>query len=422
MKEESLKYHSKPVAGKIEVVASKQCSNQHELSLAYTPGVAYPCLEIEKDEDKVYDYTAKGNLVAVISDGTAVLGLGNIGPSAGKPVMEGKSVLFKQFANINSFDININVHKPEEIIQVVKAMEPTFGGINLEDISSPRCFEIEETLIKEMNIPVFHDDQHGTAVIAGAGIINGLKINGKKIENVKIAMSGAGAATVAIARHLISLGAKEENIFATDSKGVLYIGCGRTKSPYHDFLYRDTEARTLADIMKDADIFLGLSVANVVTEEMVCSMAKDPIVFPMANPDPEIKYDLVKEVRPDAIVGTGRSDYPNQVNNVLGFPAIFRGALDIRAKAITKNMKIAASKALATVARMKVPQAVLDAYSTSELSFGKDYVIPKPFDKRVLLEEAIAVAKAGIEDGVNRLDLDLNQYRKDLIKKFDIEI
>ncbi len=421
MKEESLKYHREPIPGKIAVVPTKRCENQAELSLAYTPGVAVPCLEIADDEEKVYEYTAKGNLVAVVTDGSAVLGLGDIGAAAGKPVMEGKAVLFKRFADVNAFDIELATKDPDKIVETVRLMEPTFGGVNLEDISSPRCFEIEERLKEAMEIPVFHDDQHGTAVIAGAAVLNGLMLAGKDISKVKIAMSGAGAAAVAIAKQLINLGAKEGNIFASDIDGVLYKGRPQTISSYHDFLFRDTEARTLAEIMDGADVFLGISAADIVSKEMVKSMAEKPIIFPMANPNPEITYDAAMEARPDAICGTGRSDYPNQVNNVLGFPAIFRGALDIRARKITEGMKVAASKALAELARKPIPQSVLDAYGLEELSFGPHYIIPKPFDPRVLIEEATAVAKAGMEEGVHRKAVDIEAYRKSLMEKFHVE-
>ncbi len=418
MKEASLKYHREPVPGKIEITTTKPCENQNDLSLAYTPGVAAPCLEIAKHEDLVYEYTGKGNLVAVISDGTAVLGLGDIGPAAGKPVMEGKSVLFKRFGGVNAFDIELAEKDPDKLIEIIASMEPSFGGINLEDISSPRCFKIERELIKRMNIPVFHDDQHGTAVIAGAGVINALDIFNKDISKIKVAMSGAGAAAVSIAEHLVALGVNRNNIFAADSKGVLYNGRDEMKSIYHEVLYRDTDARKLADIMDGADLFIGVSVKGLVSKDMIKSMAKHPIIFPMANPDPEITYEEVKSVCPDSVIGTGRSDYPNQVNNVLGFPAIFRGALDIRARAITENMKIAATHALARVARMDVPENVLKAYGLKELKFGADYVIPKPFDRRVLVEEAGSVAEAGIKDGVARIDIDIDEYKKNLAAKW----
>ncbi len=420
-KEKSLHYHNKPFPGKLSVEASKICNTQEHLSFAYTPGVAYPCLEIAENEEMSYEYTGKGNLVGVISDGSAVLGLGNIGASAGKPVMEGKALLFKKFADVNAFDLEINESNPQKLIEIIKSLEPTFGGINLEDINSPRCFEIEEKLKQIMDIPVFHDDQHGTAVIAGAAVLNGLEIAGKDIKNVKIVISGAGAAGVAVSKHLINLGANPENLFCFDKSGVLYKGRADTVSPWHDFLFRETESRSLKELMSGADIFIGVSVKGLVSEEMVAVMAPNPIIFPMANPDPEITYDDVKKTRPDAIIGTGRSDFPNQVNNVLGFPAIFRGALDIRAKSITENMKIAASKALAELAKKPVPKDVLRAYNLKELNFGRDYLIPKPFDKRVLLEVATAVALAGISDGVHRKELDILKYRRFLKEKFVIE-
>lgn len=414
----ALDYHRLPFPGKISVEPSKPCLTQKDLSLAYTPGVAIPCLEIEKNPDLAYEYTTKGNLVAVITDGTAVLGLGNIGALAGKPVMEGKALLFKKFAGINAFDIELNETDPEKFAAIVKAMEPTFGGINLEDISSPRCFGIEESLKASMNIPVFHDDQHGTAVIAGAGILNALEIAGKKKENIKVVICGAGAAGVAVARHLLNLGLNKEQIFAYDKDGVLYKGRENTVSGWHDFLFRETKERSLGGIMAGADIFIGVSVKGIVTPEMLKLMNKNPVIFAMANPDPEVSFDVIKEVRPDAIAGTGRSDFPNQVNNVLGFPAIFRGALDIRAKAITDSMKVAASLALAKVARMDVPEDVLRAYNLKHLEFGPDYIIPKPFDSRVLIEVASAVAEAGMKEGVERIKIDNKLYRDNLLKRF----
>lgn len=418
LKEKALHYHKFPKPGKIDIIPTKNCISQSDLSLAYTPGVAEPCREIVSDPSTVYDYTGKGNLVGVITDGTAVLGLGNIGPLAGKPVMEGKALLFKRFADINSYDIEVAETDPEKFITIVKSLEPTFGGINLEDISSPRCFEIEEKLIKIMNIPVFHDDQHGTAVIGAAAILSGLEVAGKKPEDCKVVLTGPGAAGVAIAKHIVNCGFKEENIFAYDSSGVLYTGRKNQKSPYHAFLFRDTDKRTLDELFENADVFIGTSVKGMVTEEMIAKMAPNPVILPMANPDPEITYETVMRVRPDALVGTGRSDYPNQVNNVLGFPAIFRGALDVRARKITEKMKMAATHALIRVAKMPALQSVLDVYGVKELKFGKDYLIPKPFDPRVLIEVASAVAECAMEEKVNRIDLNIAEYKEALSKKF----
>lgn len=418
LKEKALHYHKFPKPGKIDIVPTKNCISQSDLSLAYTPGVAEPCREIEKDPQTAYDYTGKGNLVAVITDGTAVLGLGDIGPLAGKPVMEGKALLFKRFADINSYDIEVDQTDPAEFIKIVKALEPTFGGINLEDISSPRCFEIEEKLKEIMDIPVFHDDQHGTAVIGAAAVLNGLEIADKKPENCKVVLTGPGAAGVAIARHLINCGFIEENIFAYDSKGVLYKGRKDLKSPYHSFLFRDTEKRTLIELFENADVFIGTSVKGMVTEEMITRMAPNPVILPMANPDPEIPYKTVVKVRPDAMAGTGRSDYPNQVNNVLGFPAIFRGALDVRARKITENMKMAATHALMRVAKMPALKSVLDVYGLKELEFGRNYLIPKPFDPRVLVEVAASVGSAAMEEGVSRISIDIEKYKKDLTERF----
>ena len=417
-KADVLDYHRLPVPGKLEVVPSKICRTQQDLALAYTPGVAVPCLEIAKESSLAYEYTGKGNLVGVISDGSAVLGLGNIGALAGKPVMEGKSLLFKRFADINSFDIEVDEHDPDKFVAIVKSLEPTFGGINLEDISSPRCFEIEEKLKKIMNIPVFHDDQHGTAVICAAGVLNGLEVAGKKPENSKVVLSGVGAAGVAISKHLINCGFKKENIFAYDIDGVLYKGRESTVSPHHEFLFRDTKARTLAELFEDADVFIGVSVKGIVKPEMIKKMAHDPVIFPMANPDPEISYEEVVATRPDALVGTGRTDYPNQVNNILGFPAIFRGALDVKASQITEGMKMAATNALIRVAKMPVLPEILKAYNLDSLEFGRKYLIPKPFDPRVLVEEACSVAEAAIKEGVNRKNIDPDQYKKELSEKF----
>ena len=414
-KQDALDYHSLGRRGKIEVISSKPCATQRDLSLAYTPGVAEPCREIEANPDDAYKYTAKGNLVAVISNGTAVLGLGDIGALAGKPVMEGKGVLFKRFADIDVFDIELNTHDPEEIIRIVKALEPTFGGINLEDIKAPECFHIEETLKGMMNIPVFHDDQHGTAIISGAGLINALEIVGKKIDQVKVVFSGAGAAGIACAKFYITLGVKRENLILCDTKGVVYKGRKEGMNPYKEFFAIDTAARTLADAMKGADVFAGVSVKGVLTKDMVKTMARDPIIFAMANPDPEITPEDAIAARPDVLIATGRSDYPNQVNNVLGFPFIFRGALDVMASAINDEMKMAAAQALAKLAKEDVPDAVIKAYGGEKIRFGRNYIIPKPLDPRVLLWEAPAVAKAAMETGVARRPVaDLDKYRDSL--------
>ncbi len=413
-KKEALDYHSQGRKGKIEVRSTKPCLTQKDLSLAYTPGVAVPCLEIEKEPEKAYTYTAKGNLVAVVSNGTAVLGLGNIGPLAGKPVMEGKGVLFKRFADIDVFDIEIDSEDPEDVIKVTKLLEPTFGGINLEDIKAPECFLIEETLKKEMNIPVFHDDQHGTAIISGAALINALEIQKKKINKVKIVINGAGAAGIAVADLYVNLGIRHENIIMCDSRGVIYKGREKGMNPYKEKYAKETKLRTLADAMKNADVFMGCSIADVVSKEMVASMNDRPVIFAMANPDPEIKYEDALSVRKDVIMATGRSDYPNQVNNVLGFPFIFRGALDVRATAINMEMKIAASQALAKLAKEDVPDEVIRAYGGQKIKFGPEYIIPKPFDPRVLLWEAVAVAKAAMETGVAQKPIDIDEYTQEL--------
>jgi malate dehydrogenase (oxaloacetate-decarboxylating)(NADP+) len=413
-REDALEYHRlKGKPGKIAVVPTKPMDTQRDLSLAYTPGVAVPVLEIEKDPELAYEYTSKGNLVAVISNGTAILGLGDRGALAGKPVMEGKGVLFKKFADVDVFDIEVNSHDPDEIIKIVAAISPTFGGINLEDIKAPECFYIEEELKKMLDIPVFHDDQHGTAIISSAGLANALEIAGKKHSDVRIVISGAGASAISCAELAIRWGVKRENIMLVDSKGVVH--AGRTDlNKYKQRFVLDTDARTLADAVRGADVFYGLSVANVMTPEMVKSMAKDPIVFAMANPDPEINPDLAKEARKDVIIATGRSDYMNQINNVLGFPFIFRGALDVRAKAINEEMKFAASKALAALTKEDVPDSVLRAYGLDSLKFGRDYIIPKPLDSRVLLWEAPAVAEMAMKTGVARKTIDINEYREQL--------
>ena len=414
-KQEALEYHAQGRRGKIEVVSSKSCATQRDLSLAYTPGVAEPCNEIYNNPDDAFLYTAKGNLVAVISNGTAVLGLGDIGPLAGKQVMEGKGVLFKRFADIDVFDLELNSHDPDEIINTVKMLEPTFGGINLEDIKAPECFHIEEELKKTMNIPVFHDDQHGTAIISGAALLNSLELVNKKIEDVRVVFSGAGAAGIACAKFYERLGVQRKNILLVDTKGVVYNGRKEGMNPYKAYFAAETEARTLFDAMRGADVFCGVSIKDIVTKEMLKSMADQPIVFAMANPDPEITYDDAIAARDDVLMATGRSDYPNQVNNVLGFPFIFRGALDVRAKAINDEMKVAAAFALSKLTKEDVPDSVTRAYGGKKIEFGKDYVIPKPFDPRVLLWEATAVAKAAMDSGVARNPIvDFEAYRDSL--------
>lgn len=412
--DDALEYHRRGRPGKIEVVATKSTHSQRDLSLAYTPGVAAPCRAIESDPLKAFEYTARGNLVAVITNGTAVLGLGNIGPLAGKPVMEGKGVLFKRFADIDVFDLELNTQDPAEFIQIVKALEPTFGGINLEDIAAPACFEIEERLKEALDIPVFHDDQHGTAIISGAGLLNAAELAGKKLEDLRVVVCGAGAAGIACAKFYISLGVRPENLLMTDSKGVLHTGRAEGMNPYKAEFVRDTEARTLADAMHGADVFAGVSGPGLVTPDMVRSMADNPIIFAMANPDPEIMYDEALAVRNDIIMATGRSDFPNQVNNVLGFPFIFRGALDVRARAINEDMKVAAAQALAELAKEPVPYQVMMAYRLDNLKFGREYIIPKPFDPRVLIWESAAVAKAAMDSGVARVMLDIDEYRERL--------
>ena len=414
-REDALNYHSQGRKGKIEVISTKPCTTQRDLGMAYTPGVAEPCREIEQNPDTAYDYTAKGNLVAVVSNGTAVLGLGNIGAMAGKPVMEGKGVLFKRFADIDVFDIELNTEDPDEIINTVKMLEPTFGGINLEDIKAPECFYIEEKLKEIMNIPVFHDDQHGTAIISAAALLNALELQNKKIDEVKVVFSGAGAAGIACADLYIKLGVKKENLYLVDSKGLVYNGRKEGMNPYKERLANGTEPASLGDVMVGCDVFAGVSVANLVTKEMVKTMADKPVIMAMANPDPEITYEDALSVRDDLIMATGRSDYPNQVNNVLGFPFIFRGALDVRARAINDEMKIAAVKSLAELAKEDVPDSVIKAYGEQPIQFGKDYIIPKPFDSRVLIWEASAVAKAAVESGVARQPIDdFAAYREHL--------
>lgn len=413
-KKEALDYHSSGRPGKIEVIATKPCVTQRDLSLAYTPGVAEPCLEIERDPNLANIYTARSNLVAVISNGTAVLGLGDIGALAGKPVMEGKGVLFKRFADIDVFDIELDTKDVDEIVNAVKIMEPTFGGINLEDIKAPECFEIEKRLIKAMNIPVFHDDQHGTAIISAAALMNAVELANKKMNEIRIVISGAGASAIACATHYLRFGVKLENIIMCDSKGVMYKGRKEGMNKYKEKFAVNTKLRTLKEAMVDADVFLGLSRAGLVSQAMVKSMADNPIIFAMANPDPEITYPDAKAARDDVIMATGRSDYPNQVNNVLGFPFIFRGALDVQAKIINEEMKIAASKALAKLAKEDVPDEVMSVYGATHLEFGPDYIIPKPFDPRVLIWEASAVAQAAMDSGVAEKIIDIDEYRDQL--------
>ena len=411
IRQEALDYHSMGRKGKIEVITTKPCATSRDLALAYSPGVAEPCLEIEKNPDDAYKYTAKGNLVAVVSNGTAVLGLGDIGALAGKPVMEGKGVLFKTFADVDVFDIELNTKDSDEIIRTVKLLEPTFGGINLEDIKGPECFYIEEELKKIMNIPVFHDDQHGTAIISAAGMINALELTGKKIQDAKIVVNGAGAAGIACANLAVTMGIDKNNVILCDTKGVIFKGRTEGMNPYKERLAAETDARTLEDAMVDADIFFGVSAKGALTPEMLKSMAKDPIVFAMANPDPEITPPDAKAVRDDVIIGTGRSDYNNQVNNVLCFPFLFRGALDTHASAINDEMKLAAVKALAELAKEDVPDSVRKAYGGEVITFGREYIIPKPFDPRVLLRVAPAVAQAAMDSGVARNPIaDMGEY------------
>lgn len=399
---EALNFHRMGRPGKIEVVCTKPTHTERGLSLAYSPGVAAPCKEIFKDPSQVYEYTAKGNLVAVVSNGTAVLGLGNIGPLASKPVMEGKGILFKQFAGIDVFDIELNTLSVTETVNAVAALEPTFGGINLEDIKAPECFEIEEELKKRLNIPVFHDDQHGTAIVSGAALLNACAVTQKKLSEVRIVVNGAGASAIACSKFFISLGAKKENLIMCDTQGVIFEGRTQGMNPYKQFFANSTQARNLEEALDGADVFVGLSAAGALTEQMLLKMNSHPIIFAMANPDPEIEPAKAKAIRPDCIIATGRSDYPNQVNNVLGFPAIFRGALDVQATQINEAMKLAACQALAQLAREDVPEKVMNLYSNQTFKFGPEYLIPKPFDPRVLLRVAPAVAKAAEQSGVAR--------------------
>lgn len=414
-KQDALEYHTQGRPGKIEVVPTKPTNSQRDLSLAYSPGVAEPCLEIAKNPENIFKYTTKGNLVAVISNGTAVLGLGNIGPEASKPVMEGKGVLFKIFADIDVFDLEINAKTVDEFVNVVKALEPTFGGINLEDIASPLCFEIERRLQEEMSIPVMHDDQHGTAIISAAALINACELQHKKIDKIKMVVNGAGAAAISCSKLYISLGVKRENMVMCDLDGVIRADRPEFDAIRKQFATDRDDLFTLADAMKNADVFIGLSAGNVVNAEMLKSMAKNPIVFAMANPVPEVSYEIATEARKDIIMATGRSDYPNQVNNVLGFPYIFRGALDVRAKVINEEMKIAAVYAIANLAKKTVPEAVNLAYNSKNLHFGKDYIIPKPVDARLITEVSPAVAKAAMDSGVARIAIDnWDVYREEL--------
>jgi malate dehydrogenase (oxaloacetate-decarboxylating)(NADP+) len=414
-REDALEYHHlKGKPGKISILPTKPMDTQRDLSLAYSPGVAYPVLEVEKDPNLAYEYTSRGNLVAVVSNGTAILGLGNRGALAAKPVMEGKGVLFKKFADVDVFDIEVDSQDPDEIIKVVAAIAPTFGGINLEDIKSPECFYIEETLKGMLDIPVFHDDQHGTAIISSAALANALELVNKQHQDVHVVISGAGASAISCAELAIRWGIKRENILMVDSRGVIYKGRSEGMNKYKQRFAAETEARNLADAVRGADVFYGLSVADVLTPDMVKTMAERPIIFAMANPDPEIRYELAKEARPDSIVATGRSDYPNQVNNVLGFPFIFRGALDVRARSINEDMKFAASQALAALTKEDVPDSVLRAYGVESLKFGPDYIIPTPLDPRVLLWEAPAVAGAALKTGAARQEIDLDEYKEQL--------
>ena len=418
---DALSYHADGKPGKIEVVTTKPTQTQLDLALAYSPGVAEPCLKIAENVEDVYKYTAKGNLVAVISTGTAVLGLGDIGPEASKPVMEGKGVLFKIFADIDVFDIELNCKDVDEFVRTVKAMEPTFGGINLEDIKAPESFEIEERLKAELKIPIMHDDQHGTAIISGAGLLNALRVVGKKIEEIKLVVNGAGASAIACSKLFVSLGVRTENLIMLDSKGVIHSG-REDLDKYKSQFITQSSKRTLSEAMEGADVFVGLSKGNILTPEMILSMAKDPIVFAMANPDPEIDYWLARETRSDVLVATGRSDYPNQVNNVLGFPFIFRGALDVRATAINEEMKLAAVRAIADLALEPVPEVVMMAYNDYDLAFGREYIIPKPMDPRLLTAVAPAVAKAAMDSGVARHPItDWEDYKNKLRRRLGID-
>lgn len=419
LKERALAYHCLDgVPGKVSVVPTKPCQTADDLGLAYTPGVAKPVLEIAEKPEDAYTYTSKGNLVAVISNGTAILGLGDRGALASKPVMEGKGVLFKRFADIDVFDIEVDEKDPDKIIEIVRAISPTFGGINLEDIKGPECFKIERELIEKCDIPVFHDDQHGTAIIATAGMMNACEVVGKKLEDIKVVVNGAGAAGISCAKMFVAAGVKRGNIIMCDSKGVIYQGRVAGMTAEKEEFATELPARTLAEAMVGADFFMGLSVADCVTPAMLLSMAKDPVVFAMSNPNPEIGYELAVETRKDLIMATGRSDYPNQINNVLGFPFIFRGALDVRASRISEGMKMAAAKALSALAKEPVPEVVAKAYGGREFSFGRNYIVPKPFDPRVISWEAVAVAKAACEEGLAAKPItDWEAYRVSLEKR-----
>jgi len=419
LKELALRYHAQPFPGKLEVMPSKPCRTAEELSLAYTPGVAQPVLEIDADPEEVYRYTGKGNLVAVVSNGTAILGLGDRGALASKPVMEGKGVLFKRFADIDVFDLEVDTRDPKKLIELVKLLEPTFGGINLEDIKAPECFEVESELKRICSIPIFHDDQHGTAIICGAGLLNAAEITGRRIPEMRVVFNGAGAAGISCARLFLPLGVRKENLVLCDSKGVIHQGRAGLTPEKAEFA-ADTKARTLAEAMKGSDVFIGVSVRDMVNQEMLRSMNRQPIVFAMANPDPEIPYDLAKATRSDLIMATGRSDFPNQINNVLGFPFIFRGTLDVRATQVSEGMKLAASHALAALAREPVPEIVKRAYRGREIAFGPDYIVPKPFDPRVIEWEAVAVARAACEEGLARKPIrDWEAYRSALRRRME---
>lgn len=417
LKKAALEYHRRERKGKLEVVPTKPCETAWDLSLAYSPGVAEPCIEISKDENSAFEYTNKGNLVAVVSNGTAVLGLGNIGAIAGKPVMEGKSILFKKFADVDAYDIEINTTDPDELIKTVKYLEPTFGGINLEDIKAPECFYIEEKLKEEMDIPVFHDDQHGTAIISGAGLLNACELVDKNIDDIRFAFNGAGASAIACAEFFILLGADRNKMIMCDSRGVIYKGRKEGLNPQKERFISETSCRTIEDALKGADVFVGLSNGGAISKDMVRTMADNPIIFAMANPDPEITYPDAKDARKDIIMATGRSDYPNQVNNVLGFPFIFRGALDVRAKEINEEMKVAAAKSLASLAKEPVPSSVAKAYGKETFEYGPDYIVPKPFDPRVFVWESVAVAQAAIDTGAARINIDIDKYRSQLEEK-----
>ena len=419
LEKRALEYHEGGTAGKVSVVPTKPCRSAEDLALAYTPGVAKPVLRIAERAEDAYRYTAKGNLVAVITNGTAILGLGDRGALAAKPVMEGKGVLFKRFADIDVFDIEIDEKDPERLVDIIRSLSPTFGGINLEDIKGPECFRIERELIERCPIPVFHDDQHGTAIIATAGLMNAAEITGRKLEDTKVVVNGAGAAGISCARMFMAAGVRKENLVMVDSKGVIYRGRpGLTEEKAE--LAADTEKRTLGEAVKGADVFMGLSVAGCLTGDMLRTMAPDPIVFAMANPDPEIGYEEAVAARSDVIMATGRSDYPNQINNVLGFPFIFRGALDVRARRITEGMKMAAAKALAALAKEEVPEEVRAAYGGRSFSYGREYIVPKPFDPRVIEYEAVAVAKAACDDGVAECPItDWDGYRASLRKRME---